>query len=209
MDLDLRARRALGGLNSGLIARMLAEGSLAEVPAGAELLHEGSTVRQLPIVLEGLVRVTMGHEDKELLLYWIQPAESCVMSFSALLERAPSRITAVAEQPSLLLLVPDERVHAWLREQPEFAGLILHNYAERYADMLRTVEQVAFGDLPTRLLNHLRRMAQVTGNTWLDVRHARLAQELGSAREVISRTLRKLEQEGRIEQGPAGIRLKQ
>jgi CRP/FNR family transcriptional regulator len=74
--------------------------------------------------------------------------------------------------------------------------------------MLHTVEQVAFGDLPTRLVEHLERLMLVNGTEWLDIRHSRLAQELGSAREVITRTLRKLERDGRLEIGPKGLRVK-
>lgn len=207
MDVQALARRALVGLDAGLIDRMLAEGRVVEVPEGTHLLHEGGYVRELPVLLEGLVRVYIGHEDKELLLYWIQPSDSCVMSFASLLERAPSRINAVTEKPSTLLMVPEALVRTWLREHPDFAELMFRNYAERYADMLRTVEQVAFGDLPTRLLEYLRKLGTVGGEPWMDLRHAKLAQELGTAREVVTRTLKKLEREGAIEQGPKGIRV--
>jgi len=207
MDHAMMARKALAGMSGPMIERMLAEGKVVEVPAGTELLREGAYVRELPVLLEGLVRVFIGHEEKELLLYWIQPSDSCVMSFASLLERSPSRINAVTERPSTLLLVPEERVRAWLREEPDFAELMFRSYSERYNDMLRTVEQVAFGDLPSRLMDHLNTLTGISGTPWLDVRHARLAQELGSAREVVTRTLGKLEREGRIEQGPQGIRV--
>jgi CRP/FNR family transcriptional regulator len=164
-------------------------------------------VHELPILLEGLVRVFIGHEDKELLLYFIEPSDSCVMSFAAMTGRTPSRINAVAERPSKLLMVPEVKLRQWMREHPSLSELFFQQYHERYNDMLHTVEQVAFGDLPTRLMDHLKRLKGVTGDELLDVRHARLAQELGSAREVITRTLRKLEDEGRIRQLPGGIRV--
>ena len=201
-------RKALTGLDGELIEAMLANGRVVEVPAGTELLREGAYVKELPIVVEGLVRVYIGHEEKELLLYYIQPAESCVMSFSALLARSPSRINAITERTTRLLLVPETEVRGWLRDHPSFAELMFKLYNERYSDMLHTVEQVAFGDLPSRLLEHLQRMSEVNGSERLDVRHSKLAQELGSAREVITRTLKKLEREGRIEVGPDGIRVK-
>jgi CRP/FNR family transcriptional regulator len=207
MEHRTMARRALAGLDAELIDRMLAEGRVVEVPQGTQLLHEGGYVKELPVLLDGLVRVFIGHDDKELLLYWIQPSDSCVMSFASLLERAPSRINAVTEKPSTLLLVPEALVRQRLREHPDFAELMFRNYAERYADMLRTVEQVAFGDLPTRLLEYLRKLGEVSGEAWLDLRHAKVAQELGTAREVVTRTLKKLEREGLIEQGPNGIRV--
>ena len=73
--------------------------------------------------------------------------------------------------------------------------------------MLNTVQQVAFGDLPSRLLLHLQRLAEVTGSRTLDVRHVKLAQELGTAREVVTRTLKKLEREGRLRQQGRSIEL--
>lgn len=208
MEDDVLVRRALGGLDGELIEAMLAKGRVVEVPGGTELLREGAYVKELPVVLEGLVRVYIGHEEKELLLYHIQPAESCVMSFSALLGRAPSRINAVAERSTRLLLVPEAEVRGWLRDHASFSELMFRLYNERYTDMLHTVEQVAFGDLPSRLLEHLQRMSEVNGEAWVDVRHSKLAQELGSAREVITRTLKKLERDGRIEVSAEGIRVK-
>jgi len=200
-------RRALVGLDGDLVEDMLRHGRVVAVPEGTELLKEGAYVRELPLVISGLVRVYLGHEDKELLLYFIRPAESCVMSFSALLEHAPSRINAVVERPSTLLLVPEPKLREWLRTHASLNELFFRQYNDRYVDMLRTVEQVAFGDLPTRLLDHLRRLKEVTREDVLDVRHAKLAQELGSAREVITRALKKLERDGQLEQVSGGIRL--
>lgn len=204
---QLDVRKALNGLDSALVEAMLTHGRVVEIPSGTELLKEGGYVRELPLVIHGLVRVFIGHEDKELLLYYIKPAESCVMSFSALLERLPSRINAVTERESALLLVPENRLRGWLADHPSLATLFFHQYNERYVDMLRTVEQVAFGDLMTRLLAHLKQLSAATGELLLDVRHARLAQELGSAREVITRTLKKLERDGALRQEAGGIRL--
>lgn len=208
MEDDVLVRRALAGLDGELIEAMLDRGRVVEVPGGTELLREGAYVKELPIVLDGLMRVYIGHEEKELLLYYIQPAESCVMNFSALLGRSPSRINAIAERTTRLLLVPESEVRGWLRDHASFAELMFRLYNERYTDMLHTVEQVAFGDLPSRLLEHLQRLAEVNSTDRVDVRHSKLAQELGSAREVITRTLNKLEREGRIEVGPDGIRVK-
>lgn len=204
---QLGARRVLAPLDSALIDEMLAKGRIVEMPTGAALLREGAYVKELPVVIEGLVRVYMDHEGKELLLYYIEPSESCVMSFSALLGHSPSRINAITEGDTRLLLVTESDVRHWLRSYSSFAELMFRLYHDRYTDLLHTMEQVAFGDLPTRLLGHLEKLARLRGSKLLDVRHAKLAQELGSAREVITRTLGKLEREGRIALLPEGIRL--
>lgn len=207
MHEQLSARRALATLDGALIDEMLGKGRMVELGANVPLLHDGGYVKELPVVIDGLVRVYMDHDGKELLLYYIEPSESCVMSFSALLDHSPSRINAVTEAPTKLLLVTENDVRHWLRAHPTFAELMFRLYHERYTDLLHTMEQVAFGDLPSRLLEHLEKLVRLRGTTVLDVRHAKLAQELGSAREVITRTLGKLEREGRIELLPEGIRL--
>jgi CRP/FNR family transcriptional regulator len=207
MDEKLSARRVLAPLDGALIDEMVAKGRIVDLPADTPLLREGAYVKELPVVVDGLVRVYMDHEGKELLLYYIEPSESCVMSFSALLGHLPSRVNAVTEAPTKLLLVSESDVRNWLRTYPTFAELMFRLYHERYTDLLHTMEQVAFGDLPSRLLEHLEKLARLRGSKTLDVRHAKLALELGSAREVITRTLGKLEREGRIALLPQGIRL--
>jgi CRP/FNR family transcriptional regulator, anaerobic regulatory protein len=207
MGTDAEVLRTLATLDATLADEMMRVGRRVELEAGTELLREGGYVRELPVVLRGLLRVSIGHEDKEMLLYYIQPAESCVMSFSALLEHSPSRVRAVVEQPAEVLLVPETSVRHWLDTNGSFARLMFKLYRERYHDLLHTVDLVAFGDLPARLLEHLQRLARMGGSEWVDVRHARLAQELGTAREVITRTLRKLEREGLVEQGDRGLRV--
>ncbi|MEZ4761028.1 MAG: Crp/Fnr family transcriptional regulator [Flavobacteriales bacterium] len=200
-------KQALRQLEGGLIEELLEQCRTVQVPEGAELLREGAYVRDLPLVLDGLVRVYLGHEDKELLLYYIQPAESCVMSLSALLERAPSRIYAVTEKPSTLLLLPETDLRRWLREYPSLNELLYHQFHERYRDLVETIQLVTFGDLATRLLDHLRKAAQVNGSDLVNVRHSRLAQELGTAREVVTRTLKKLERDGLVKQEAGGLRV--
>lgn len=207
MDEQLSARRVLAPLDGALVDAMLAKGRIVDLASDIPMLREGAYVKELPVVIDGLVRVYMDHEGKELLLYYIEPSESCVMSFSALLGHLPSRVNAVTESPTKLLLVSESDVRNWLRSYPTFADLMFRLYHERYTDLLHTMEQVAFGDLPSRLLEHLEKLARLRGSNTLDVRHAKLALELGSAREVITRTLGKLEREGRIALLPQGIRL--
>ncbi|MCB9169113.1 MAG: Crp/Fnr family transcriptional regulator [Flavobacteriales bacterium] len=207
MDDLLLARKALPLLEGEVVEKMLAAGKVVDAPEGTMILHEGGYVRELPILLEGLVRVYTGNDEKELLLYYIEPAQSCVMSFAAMMDHTSSRINAVTEVPSKLLMLPEPKMRALVTENPSLMHLLLQQYQQRYNDMLTTVQQVAFGDLPTRLMLHLERLAEVTGSRTLDVRHVKLAQELGTAREVVTRTLKKLEREGRLRQKGRTIEL--
>lgn len=198
-------RPFLKGFNDELLSDIAGSSQLMDVPAEKEILREGQYVRMIPIVLEGLVKVFTRVEEKELLLYYIGAAQSCIMSFSAGLTQSPSRIFAITEEPSLLLLLPAEKINTWIRQYPALNELFYRQYNLRYTEMLDTINSLLFGRMDQRLYNYLLEKSKLKGEKILDIRHKQIAAELGTAREVVTRVLKKLEQEGKIRQTPAGI----
>lgn len=190
-----------------LLTAIANSGQLQEVPANLEILREGQYVRMIPIVLEGLVKVFTRVEDKELLLYYIGPAQSCIMSFSAGLAHTPSRIFAITEEPTLLLLLPSDKINGWVRQFPALNDLFYHQYNLRYTEMLDTINSLLFGRMDHRLYNYLFEKSKLKGEKILDIRHKQIAAEMGTAREVVTRVLKKLEQEGKIKQTDSGIEI--
>lgn len=116
-------KKFLPGFENELLEEIASHGQIKEVPEGVEILKEGQYVKVIPIVLEGLVKTFTRAEEKELLLYYIGPAQSCIMSFSAGLTNAPSRIFALTEDPSLLLLLPSEKLAKWVKQYPQINEL--------------------------------------------------------------------------------------
>ncbi|MCK6617255.1 MAG: Crp/Fnr family transcriptional regulator [Cyclobacteriaceae bacterium] len=183
------------------------EGILTELDSGTEILKEGQSVKVIPIVLNGLVKVFTRHEDKELLLYYIRPRESCVMSFLAGIKNQPSRIFALAEERATLLLLPSKKVEQWINEYPQLNNLFYDLYNNRYSELIDTLHQLIFQKLDARLYDYLVEKSRLKGTPLLDLRHREIAQDLGTSREVITRVLKKLEKEGRIRQTHLGIHL--
>lgn len=175
--------------------------------AGVELLREGQYVGAIPLVLKGLVKVYTRYEERELLLYYIEPQESCIMSFSAGMDQQPSQVYAQTEAPSELLLLPIEEVRRWMRDYPAFNGLFFQQYRQRYSELLETIHHVLFNKLHVRLYEHLKRKARLRATDELALSHQQLADELGTVREVITRTLKKLESEGLVRQNGQRIEL--
>lgn len=173
---------------------------LKAVPQGAEILREGQYVKVIPIVLEGLIKVFSRHEEKELLLYYIKPQESCIMSFAAGMKNEPSKIFAVAEEDTSALLLPTDKVAQWVREYPEVNQLFFQQYNLRYSDLLTTIHQLLFERMDKRLLDYLVNKSLLTGRNPIKISHRQIAAELGTAREVISRIMKKLENDGKIRQ---------
>lgn len=193
-------KKILAGLNPGLAKEIEAEASTMEVPANTEILREGQYVKVIPIVINGLIKVFSRYEDKELLLYYIQPEESCIMSFAASLNNEPSKVFAVTEEDSTILLLPVDKVSKWTKQFPDINNLFYQQYNLRYSELLNTINHLLFNKLDVRLLDFLRERAKVTNTTELKISHRQIASELGTAREVVSRIIKKLEAEKLVKQ---------
>ena len=141
-----------------------------------------------------------GSTEKELLLYYIKPQESCIMSFAAGMKNEPSKIFAVAEEDTSALLLPTDKVALWVRDYPEVNHLFFQQYNLRYSDLLTTIHQLLFERMDKRLLDYLVNKSLLTGRNPIKISHRQIAAELGTAREVISRIMKKLENDGKIRQ---------
>lgn len=203
----MELHQVLPELSAGLLAQLREGSTITEIPKKTEILREGQYVKVIPIVLEGLIKVHTRYEDKELLLYYIRPSESCAMSFSASLDNEPSKVYATTEQDTKALLVPVDELSGLRRDFPEMNNLFFKQYNLRYAELLDTIHHVMFNQLDQRLLEHLQRKVKLTGNNPIVISHRELANELGTAREVVSRVMKRLETENKVKQHQQSIEL--
>lgn len=206
IEVDL-LRRGFPLLDQDLLQEFARNAILKEIPQGVEIMKEGQHVKMIPLVVKGLVKVYSRYEDRELLLYYIRPSESCIMSFIAGLKDQPSKIFAVTEEETTLAQLPSQHLEKLVRDFPRFNLMFYDLYNLRYADMLETIHHLVFEKLDQRILEYLKMKTAVTNVQALDVRHREIAKELGTSREVITRVLRKLEKENKISQQGGKIRV--
>lgn len=180
---------------------------IKEVPKGTEILRQEQYIKVLPIVLKGLVKVFSRFDDKELLLYYIEPSQSCVMTFYAALNNAPSKVFASTEEDSTLLLIPVNLLPKWIKEYPDFNELFYNLFNLRYVELLETIRQLLMDKMDKRLYDHLKKKMELNNNRPIKMSHTQIADELGTSREVITRVLKKLEIEGKVIQSPDGIKI--
>ena len=197
----------LSFLKQDLLDDILIQSDVANIPKATEILREHQYIKVLPIVVEGLVKVYSRFDDKELLLYYIEPAQSCVMSFYAALKNTPSRVYAVTEEDSKILLIPVTLLPKWLNEYPEFNELFYNQFNLRYSELLDTISHLLLDKMDRRLYDHLKRKLELTGQTSIRISHVQLANELGTAREVITRVIKKLETDGLVAQNSGEIKI--
>lgn len=199
--------QALSHLNADLVLEITATAAIKKLPKNTEVLREGQHVKVIPIVLEGIIKVFTSHGDKELLLYYIRPNESCIMSFAASLKNEPSKVFALTEEDTTALLLPVEKVRDWIKQYPEMNSLFFQQYNLRYNDLLKTIHHVLFDKMDKRLYDYLKEKLVMTNKNPLKISHRQIANEMGTAREVVSRLIKKLENEGKLKQHTNSIEL--
>lgn len=187
--------------------KVIEHGKEMTFAVGTEILAEGQYVRLIPLVLEGLIKVYTHYNGKELLLYYIQPQESCIMSFAAGLQQTKSKIYATSSEPTRAILLPVDEVNLWIKQLPDLNLLFFQQYNKRYEELLATINSLLFDSLDARLLNYLKEKAKVKQQQIVKLSHRAIAQELGTAREVVSRLLKRLETEKKLVQQEDGIKL--
>ncbi len=190
-----------------LLQEIMGVSDIKKFPNKMELIREGQYVKVIPIVLNGLVKVYTQFEDKELLLYYVRPEQSCIMSFSSCLKNEKSKIFAITEEESTILLIPSDKVASWVTEFPTINKLFYQQYDLRYSELIDTINHLLFYKLDRRLLDYLTKKINVTGKNPIKVSHKEIANELGTAREVVSRLVKKLEGQNKLKQHHDSIEL--
>lgn len=165
--------------------------------AGSTIVSENAYISSIPIVTHGRLKVIRTEDDgREILLYYITAGESCIMSFLGGLHNDKSKVKAEVEEDSEILFLPIDKVSLFIREYPEWLDYIFRLYHKRFEELLDIVNAIAFKKVDERMMTLLQKKAALTNNKTLHITHEQLANELGSARVVVSRLLKQLEDNG-------------
>ena len=205
MDHREEIEKSLQFLTPRLVSEIIDNAIVKEIPEGTEILREGQYVKVIPIVINGLIKVFTSKDHRELLIYYIRPNESCVMSFAASLKNDPSRVYATTEEDTLALLLPVDKVSQWTVQFPDINNLFFQQYNMRYVELLDTIHHLLFDNLDKRLYAYLEKRSKFTNKNPISISHREIATELGTAREVISRVMKRLETDGRVTQNAGKI----
>jgi CRP/FNR family transcriptional regulator len=196
-------------LSEGLRARLIETIVSMTVPVGAVLFDERQSCQGFPFVLSGSIRVVkLAANGRELPLYKVLPGESCIITSSCLLGRSDYNARGLAESETSLAMLP-RSLFDELMGEPVFRDFVFDLFAERLAELMQLVEEVAFQKLDQRLANLLLGKGRQLHTT-----HQQLADELGSVREMVSRLLKGFVDQGLVRLGreqieildPAGLR---
>lgn len=189
-----------------LVHLFIDHGKWIQLPEQTEILRPEQFIQSIPLVLEGSIKVFREDDTgREILLYYIEPGQSCAFTLEATLRSHRSKIRAITQTPSELLLVDLSLMPFSFTQYPAWQNFVLETFSSRFGEVLLTLEGVVFHSLDERLRLYLRKKSQALRSDVINTSHQQIANELATSREVISRLLKQMEREGTIELGRGQI----
>ena len=189
------------GFEEKLVEEIVQLGRLKKVKAKGMVINPGSKSDEIPFVLSGLLMVmTKDEHGNELFLYNLEGGEICAMSITCCLEGKKNAFYVIAEEDSGLWMVPVAHMDNWIQKYASFRKFVFGNYQTRFDELLAAVDSMAFMKMDERLYKYLLDKKQATGSYIINKTHQQIANELNTSRVVVSRLLKQLEREDKIEQ---------
>jgi CRP/FNR family transcriptional regulator len=182
-----------------LLMELEAKHMVMEPKAGDVMINPGQTIRAVPIVVNGVFKVSRVNEDgQELLLYYVNERESCAMTFTCCMMAHNSVIKGTAEEDSMLLCVPVTVMDEWMAKYPTWKRFVMTTILNRFTEIIKAIDEVAFKKMDERLAHYLGEISKRSGSSLINRSHQQIADDLGTNRVVISRLLKQLENDKRL-----------
>lgn len=201
-DLKIETVLSKNGMEPDLIKEIITYGRLKKISADRTIISSGDKGGEMPFVISGLLKV-MRQDDNgnELFLYYLEGGETCAMSITCCLDGSRNAFHVMAEEDSILWMVPTHYLDGWIVKYPSFRSFVFSSYQTRFDELLSTIDSVTFTKMDQRLYRYLLDKKQATGSYVIKNTHEQIANALSTSRVVISRLLKQLEKEEKIEQG--------
>jgi CRP/FNR family transcriptional regulator len=184
---------------SDLLAELEAKSMLMKVSGGETIMRIGSPVRAVPLVISGIIKVSrVNDEGQEILLYYVKGGETCAMSFTCWMTSQVSSIEGVAEEDSVLLAVPGKVVDEWLSKYPSWKKFVMTTILDGFTVVIKSIDDIAFKRMDDRLVIYLKEKSKATRSSLINLTHQQIGDELGTNRVVVSRLLKKLENDNKL-----------
>lgn len=187
--------------------RALAEAAARRSAGAGAMIHGGGAeCTGLLLVLSGQLRAFITSEEgREITIYRLFPGDICLLSASCVISSMQFELAVQAEKPTEFMLIPPDAYKRAVSSSAPLANYTSRVMAERLSDVMWLMEQVMWKSMDRRLAAFLLEEAALEGSDELKLTHERIANHLGSAREVITRLLRYFQSEGLVKLGRGAV----
>ena len=193
----------LGGLDESTVDKIVGVARILTLDAKSYVFRIGDSCEAFVVVLSGAIRVRLlSAAGREVTLYRISPGDSCLLTTSCLFSHERYPAEAITESTVTALAVPMRDFEGLLAESSAFRAYVFNGFAARLTDVIGRIEAVALTPVDTRLAAVLLKLHD---SGLAEVTHQELAVELGTAREVVSRHLKRFEKDGLLDLGRGHI----
>lgn len=173
------------------------EADVKTLSEGETLIRTGQNIRSAILVLDGMVKVYREDENgNEFFMYYLEGGKACAVSLVCALGQETSGLMAKAVTESTVLTIPAQYVDAWMGKYKSWAQFAVGTYRERFEELLNTIDHIAFRNMDERLVFYLKRHQEKMKTNIISTSFTQIAQDLNSSREVISRLMKKLSENG-------------
>lgn len=172
------------------------------------IIDVGMSMGFTPLLIKGSIRILRPNENgQDVMLYYLSDGDTCPLSLTAGVRSGQSQVRAIAESDCTLIFVPAEMSKTLLSKYKSWVEFLLQSYDERLNEMIQTIDSLAFKSLKERLLDYLKEKVQLGNSANVSITHSEIAEDLNSSRVAISRLLKELEKETKINLHRANIEL--
>jgi CRP/FNR family transcriptional regulator len=193
--------KALNIVEKSLQKEIMKVGIVQTVPKNTFIVEQGKYIKWLALVIDGKVRVWQENENRQILLYYVNPIQTCVLSLSAAFKDYKSLVNAKTELETVILKIPVRYISEWNFSFKSWNNFTTNSFITSYEDLLHSYRNLAFKKMDKRLIEYLQAKAKENQCLTINLSHSQLAKEIGTTREVVSKILKQLELEGIVDLG--------
>ncbi|MCB0477459.1 MAG: Crp/Fnr family transcriptional regulator [Crocinitomicaceae bacterium] len=185
---------------SELIEEIQEVGVVLEFKEGEDIITSGKYIKSIPLLVKGAIRVLRNNGDgNEVFLYFVNKGQTCAVSLACCVNHKKSNIRAVAETDCEFVSIPIDYLEKWNKKYQSWRNFMLITYQSRFDEVMQALDSIAFLKLDERLIQYIEDKARVHGKNYINITHQKIAEELNTSREVVSRLLKKAEEDGEVE----------
>ena len=199
MDKELLQQKFNHLLDDNLIKEIYLSGVFKTFKKQDIIIDINQTLNHIPLLLIGSIKILREDNDgNDLLIYFLGAGETCTMSLTCCMGASKSKVRAVAEKDSSLVMIPVALMQKWFHNNESWRNFILESYQTRFNEMLETIDNLAFMKMDERLYKYLIHKTKLNNSNTIIVKHIDIAEDLHTSRVVISRLLKQFENSKKI-----------
>jgi CRP/FNR family transcriptional regulator len=182
-----------------LLKEILKTSKFEKLKKGDLLIDIGDEMTHIPLIISGVIKILRKDKDHELSLYYLEKGDTCAISFANCLNRKKSIFKGIVEEDVEMFLLPVQKIDQWLVKYKSWRYFIIDSYHYRLLDMVGSIDSLAFLKMKDRVLKYLTERLHNKKNTFLEITHQEIANDLNTSRVVVSRLLKELHEEDAID----------